>query len=113
VSGCVVFHATPAWAGALHTSVLLKEASDSFVCSASNLTNQTLAIEIVIISGGTPPEEIVRKTLTCGPQETCSLGTSPGDFRTTARCSVFVQGSQQFVWGVLRTFNANVRAEAR
>jgi hypothetical protein len=30
VFGGVLFHATPAWAGALHSAVLVKEASDSF-----------------------------------------------------------------------------------
>jgi hypothetical protein len=113
VLGWVVFHATPAWAGELHTSVLVKTAGDSFVCLASNLTNQTLPIEIVIISGGTPPEDIVRQALTCGPHATCSLGTSPGDDRTAARCSVFFPGADTFVRAVLRTFNANDRAEAR
>jgi hypothetical protein len=108
-----VFQSTPAWAGELHTSVLVKDATDSFVCSVSNIRSKTQAIEIVIISGGTPPEDIFRKTLTCGPQETCSLGTSPGDSQTTARCSVFFDGSEKFVRGVFRTFHANVRAEAR
>jgi hypothetical protein len=109
----VLFLSTTAWAGELHTSVLVKAAGDSFVCSASNIRSQTLPIEIVMISGGTPPEDIVRQTLTCGPRAACSLGTSPSDDRTAARCSVFFPGSETFVRGVLRTFNANDRAEAR
>jgi hypothetical protein len=113
VLDALLFRATPAWAGELHTSVLVKAAGDSFVCSASNIRSQTLPIEIVITSGGIPPEDIFRQTLTCGPRETCSLGTSPKDDRTAARCSLFFPGSETFVRGVLRTFNANDRAEAR
>jgi hypothetical protein len=113
VLNAVLFQAATAWAGELHTSVLVKAAGDSFVCSASNIRSQTLPIEIVIISAGTPPEDIFRQTLTCGPRETCSLGTSPKDDRTAALCSLYFPGSERFVRGVLRTFNANARAEAR
>jgi hypothetical protein len=106
-------HSTSASAGELHTSILIKEITDSFVCSASNIGPRTMEIEIAIISTGTPPEEIFRLAVTCKPGATCSIGTSPGDERTGARCSIFFDGSNRNVRGVLRTFNARERAEAR
>jgi hypothetical protein len=109
----VLSHPISAWAGQLHTSTLVKDVDDSFTCSASNIGPRTLEIEIAIISGGIPPEDIFRTTLTCDPGETCSIGTSPGDFRSLARCSMFFPGSERNVRGVLRTFNTRERAEAR
>lgn len=101
-----------ALSGQLHTSVLIKEVGDSFVCSASNIGRLALNIEIAIISGGVPPEEIFRFTQLCDPGETCSIGTSPADFRTAARCSIFFPGATRNVRAVLRTFSARERAEA-
>jgi hypothetical protein len=100
-------------AAQLHTSILIKDVDDSFVCSASNLAPDTLEITIAIISGGIPPEDIFRTTLTCAPGRTCSIGTSPGDFRTAARCSIFFSGPARNVRAVLRTFGTRERAEAR
>jgi len=114
-SVCLLFALFPlaADAGELHSSTLVKAAGDSFVCSATNLGTRTIDVEIAIISGGTPPEEIFRTTLSCETGETCSIGTSPSDDRTVARCSVFVAGSAKTVRAVLRTFAANDRSELR
>lgn len=98
--------------GHLHTSVLVKDVGDSFVCSASNIGPVTVDIEIAIISAGTPPEDIFRHTQECEPGETCSIGTSPGDFRSAARCSISFPGPRRNVRGVLRTFDTRERAEA-
>jgi hypothetical protein len=109
----LLLHPVSAWAGELHTSILVKETGDSFACSASNMAPDTLDIEIAIISGGKPPEEIFRTVLTCEPGHTCSIGTSPGDDRGAARCSMFFRGPKRNVRGVLRTFNTRERTEAR
>lgn len=109
----VLSYPLSAWSGQLHTSVLIKDVADSFVCSASNVGRLSLEIEIAIISGGVPPEDIFRNTLECEPGETCSIGTSPGDFLTAARCSIFFPGATRNVRGVLRTFDTRERAEAR
>ena len=114
-SVCVLFALFPlvANAGELHSSTLVKDSNDSFVCSATNLRTRTIDIEFAIISGGTPPEEIFRTTLSCDAGETCSIGTSASDDRTVARCSVFFAGSARKVRAVLRTFDANDRSELR
>ena len=113
VLAVLTFYPLGSRAAELHTSILIKEVGDSFVCSASNVGPVTLDITIAIISGGIPPQDIFRTTLSCAAGRTCSIGTSPGDFRTAARCSVFFGGPARNVRAVLRTFGTRDRAEAR
>jgi hypothetical protein len=109
----VLSHPVGTGAGELHTSVLGKDVTDSFTCSASNIGDSTRDVEIAIISGGVPTEEMLRLTLTIAAGDTRGIGTSPSNPNQAARCSMFFSGPDRNIRGVLTTGNTRERAEAR